>query len=367
VSPEAQPEDDTILAAVDALEVPAPAEPAGPASAVEETLGRLYVELLGLLAYQLPPLAPSPEVKQRLMAAVTGVDTQELPEEVLAEVRKETPAEGPPPPPAHASTGPRAARDAASPARDVVPPWPKVLQPTQPAEPAINMPWAAGAAGPAARRPAAGTRPAVTARTAKPPPQASPRRTVFGLGPQGLLAAAVVVLLAGANVFLLARVLEQRRTIAFLDQRLQVEGGLVLRRIATASSASRELEDLRRKLALVTSPDVVVAALEPAGTPPTQPAARGVVFVAVDHQHWYLSVAGLAPSPPGRSYQLWFLNDAGPQNAGVFRVAGERAVELASPQMPLGTREVKVTLEPESGSPRPSGPEILGSTQFRTL
>lgn len=68
---EASSEDLTILAAVESLELGIDA-PRGASGRDEtaETLTRLYTEVLGLVPFELEPVAPAPEVRQRLLAAI---------------------------------------------------------------------------------------------------------------------------------------------------------------------------------------------------------------------------------------------------------------------------------------------------------
>lgn len=71
-------EDLTIQEMLAALEAGAgsgsarPAGPAEPSSSADETLRREYLEALGLLALEAEAVAPRPEVKDRLMAAISG-------------------------------------------------------------------------------------------------------------------------------------------------------------------------------------------------------------------------------------------------------------------------------------------------------
>ncbi|HYX26906.1 MAG TPA: hypothetical protein VFC23_22335, partial [Thermoanaerobaculia bacterium] len=80
---ETHPEDLTILAAIEALERGSEAPPGAPRTAAEtgeaaeaeQTLARLYTEVLGLIPYELEPVAP--EARARLLAAVQGEKTAE--------------------------------------------------------------------------------------------------------------------------------------------------------------------------------------------------------------------------------------------------------------------------------------------------
>src|SRR4030095_2325711 len=111
----------------------------------------------------------------------------------------------------------------------------------------------------------------------------------------------------------------------------------------------------------VTSPAVLVSPMRPSGEAPLQPGARGVLFVAADHQHWVLSLEGLQPPEAGKTYKLWFVADQGTVSAGSFTARPGEPVELSSKTMPAGTRESLVTLETDPNAPAPTGPEVLRS------
>lgn len=133
-------------------------------------------------------------------------------------------------------------------------------------------------------------------------------------------------------------------------------------RIEAASAAEREATQARlaayeRQRDFVTSRAALVFDLRPTAGG-SQPTARGRLWVAADHQHWQLDVAGLAPAPAGREYQLWFLVDGVPTSGGTFAVEAGRGV-LASAQMPAGTTGAVVTLERTGGVATPTTPRLL--------
>jgi hypothetical protein len=173
------------------------------------------------------------------------------------------------------------------------------------------------------------------------------------------LAAAVALALLGLSFWLYTQVGEQRATIASLQQELSRERS----RADGAVSQARQLEatslEMREKFSLVTSPAVLVSPLRPMGQPPLQPGARGVLFVASDHQHWYMALQGLQPVQAGKTYKLWFVATAGTVDAGSFSAQPGAPVELSSQHMPAGTKGVLVTLENDPQATAPTGPEIL--------
>ncbi len=173
-------------------------------------------------------------------------------------------------------------------------------------------------------------------------------------GPRWLLplAAALTAVALGVAGLLWTRAGGQGEQLAALEA---VVGVL---RERTAGLAGRERE-ARAQLALVGSPGVSVCPLRRRAASPLGGEPFGVLYVAADHQHWYLAVHGLVPCPEGRVYQVWFVAPAGPVSAGTFSPESGAVVELSSPTMPEGTRAVRITLEPEGGVAVPSGPEIL--------
>ena len=297
---ETSSEDLTLLAAVEALErgTGSPAPRPGQ-SAETETLSRLYTEVLGLLPFELDPVAPSPEVRTRLMALVHGDETQPAAE------------------PAPAAVPPRPSPETRA---------PRPMSPGRPVAALVRRP---------SRWPLA-------------------------------LAAALALTAIGLSGWLYLQGLQlgqQRQTIAQLRQEVAAERARTEKALAEArdlqGASKGDLADLREKFALVTSRGVAVAPMRPMGRPPRQPQARGILFVAANHQHWYMSLEGLRPAEPGQTYKLWFLADQGPVDAGSFTARPGEPIELSSKHMPAGTRGAMVTLEQDPQAPRPGGLEIL--------
>jgi hypothetical protein len=297
-------EDRTILAAVEALEgtappAGAPAAPGQEQTAETETLARLYTEVLGLIPFELDPIAPSPQGRERLLAMVQGAESR--------------PAAEPAPAPAPS----RGSRET---------PLPRLIPPGRPA---VAM----------ARRPS-----------------------------RWPLAIAAVLALAafGLSGWLYQQLSRERATAASLGRDLESERARVAAALAEAQdlrSASgkdlTDLRDLKEKFNLVTSRAALVAAMRPMGRPPLQPGAHGILFVAANHQHWYMSVAGLQPLEPGQTYKLWFVADQGPVDAGSFVARPGEPIELTSKQMPAGTKGALITLEQDPSVAKPTGPGIL--------
>ena len=241
------------------------------------------------------------------------------------------------------------------------------VEPVEPA-PEIKARLLAVAGGSAtATQPARPTAP----RTAPigPAPAAEPSRVV-PLRPSGVdarpaarrrwalpLAASLAAVLAAFSGYQAVQLAGQRATIDQLSLRLED----LETRTATVAELRSQLADARERMALITGRGVEICALRPMAAESRQANSRGVLYVASDHQHWYLTIEDLMPCGRDRSYQLWFIPAGGePISAGVFDVGeGSVRVELSSNTMPATTREITVTLEPAGGSPEPTGPAVL--------
>jgi hypothetical protein len=287
-------EDLTILAAIETLERGAdPSVAEGPrGDETVETLARLYTEVLGLIPCGLDPVAPSPGARERLLAAIGAA-----PPDTRAPEPRPVPVAAPAPAPA-----PVAMTESLRPAPRVAP-------------------------GPIPRR-----------------------HSRWPLG----LAAVLALAFAGLSGWLWITRQEQRAEIARLRQELAMHQQLAAQAGQEGQQARTEMEKMRDRFALVTSPAVDVRPLRPVGD---QADARGLLFVAPDHQHWYLALEGLEPPAEGGVYKLWWVTEQGPVDAGSLQ-NGEK-VEMGSDQMPAGIREVMITLEPDGSSARPQGRPVL--------
>lgn len=312
---EVSSEDRTILAALESLERGS-GEPLVPDEPNEtaEMLARLYTEVLGLLPAGLEPEAPRPEARARLLAAVNG---EPAPAAVPQPVEQETQEIDPQPAPA-----PR--------------PEP-VARPVAPRDVSREV------------------------QVPPPPPSgrvamvAAPRRTGRASWPLAL-AASLALVLGGLSGWLLQQRAAQEVTIETLRAELEGERRKADQALAEANQVKQGMERMRTNFALVTAPAVTVSPLHPKGEPSR---ARGMLFVAPDHQHWYMAVHDLPPAAPGRDYQLWWVADGGTFSGGTFDTRPGETMELSSETMPENTRDVMITLEAEGGAQAPTGPEVL--------
>jgi HAMP domain-containing protein len=289
-----------------------PGQPAPPGDGAEaETLTRLYHEVLGLMPFALAPSAPPPEVKRRLLARLAEPDL--------------------------------AGRESAAAAA------PAVSQ-AAPVTPEAGEPAAAPAPG-SAQAPQDRFAPASRSRSASVSGRSGAPRWLSAL------AAALILALLGACGWLLGDLRERRDAIV----RLAAQRDAALRHAgeveARLGRLTTQVSSMRDSFSVMTSPAVEVCNLRAAT--PEQADARGMLFVAADHQHWAMSLRGLRPPAGGKVYQLWFVAGQGPVSGGTFAVRPGAPVELGSDRMPAGTKAVRITLESSPGSPAPSGPDVL--------
>ena len=180
------------------------------------------------------------------------------------------------------------------------------------------------------------------------------------------LAASLIIAFLGVSVWQqFSRLEEQQSTIDRLASQLS-ETNIESTQLA---EYEEQLQSMQEQLALVTSKGVEVCTLQPKYVGAVETNARGTLFVASDHQHWYLRIDDLEPCPLGRSYQLWFVTEDGTAvDGGILQIEHGVELEVTADTMPQGTVEVSVTLEPAGGSAEPSGPLVLhGDEVMRIL
>src|SRR6185503_15871413 len=236
------------------------------------------------------------------------------------------------------------------------------------------------AIGPGARPGAEGARPgaARTAAASGPAPAARRGAALVPLRPPvrsyrwALPLAAIFALAAlGVGFHDWRRGQELARTREQLAAAQQERQQLATRLQAAANAPpspelAAQTRELETHLAMLTSPTTLVCALRPSPGARARQAA-GVLYVADDHQHWYLRARKLPPPGEGRVYRLWFMIGDKPVPAGTFELVGDEAV-MSSPTMPTGTTAALITVEPSSGAiERPQGPAVLYGRNMKPL
>jgi anti-sigma-K factor RskA len=94
------------------------------------------------------------------------------------------------------------------------------------------------------------------------------------------------------------------------------------------------------------------------------PAAPGAVARAVWNpgtREAVLLVAGLPAAPPGRVYEAWVIASGAPVPAGTFQVdaSGKAVLRLPAVDETSRVKTFAVTIEPDGGTPAPTGAMVL--------
>ncbi len=91
------------------------------------------------------------------------------------------------------------------------------------------------------------------------------------------------------------------------------------------------------------------------------PDAGGILIFQPDTSIALLHLDHLPPLPEGKAYQVWLIRNGHRDSGAVFRVRGEKEITvLIRAPRPLGEYEaIGITVEPEGGSPRPTGPRVI--------
>jgi hypothetical protein len=313
----------------------APVDPP-PADEAAEVLRRLYVEGLGLLAYDLLPSQPQPGTRANLLSHLIGDETQEVSPLMMGT--------------AHGALAPLAPMAALAPAAPGPPPA------------------TAGATPASAKTALTGVEPGRLADARRSPEPAEPlaaqpregqaRQTMRRSRWPTALATLFALAAAALGVWvamLLSEVAYRDTQIKGLDSRLSE----VDRLAGELADAKAELELLEQRHAFATAPATAVYVLRPPAAGSQQPLARGHLFLAPDRRRWQLEVQGLKPEPEAQDYQLWFIVDGLPLSGGVFDAKLGKSALLADSAIPAATTAIAVTLERKGGTASPTSPILL--------
>ena len=92
------------------------------------------------------------------------------------------------------------------------------------------------------------------------------------------------------------------------------------------------------------------------------PAADGVIVISGDGERGTLVVDNMPPLQQGQQYQLWLINGEQRTDGGVFSVdrSGYGSLWVSAPKPLVSYPSFGVTIEPQGGSPGPTGQKVLG-------
>ena len=180
-----------------------------------------------------------------------------------------------------------------------------------------------------------------------------PRTTRRSTLPWWIAAAASIaaVFLGAQWLSVSSELSEMRAELASTRDRLTIAESL-------RASAERTATENTSRLAVLTAADSITIPL--AGQPPSPNATgrvvwsptRGVIF----------SAANLPPLPAGRVYQLWAVTAPAPVGLMLVTPAAGQADQVAAVAPAVAPTAFALTIEPEGGSPGPTGAMyLLGS------
>ncbi len=145
-------------------------------------------------------------------------------------------------------------------------------------------------------------------------------------------------------------------------ERLRAERDHLERQVAALDRelglARAESQRMAATLAILSTPGAQSFRL--AGLGPT-PDAVGQTFVDPGQGRAVFWGFHLPPPEPGKTYQLWWIGNAGAVSAGIFNVdaRGQGRVEVERVERPKEIQLWAVTVEPAGGAPQPTGAMVL--------
>ncbi len=166
-------------------------------------------------------------------------------------------------------------------------------------------------------------------------------------------AAAVIFMICSLALFFYNRNLEED---------LQSQASLVAQQQATIQTLTGEVERKEELLSILEAREVDLVLMEGLEVNPN---GYGKVVWDKENGQALLQVANMPSVPLSKEYQLWFVVDNRPISAGVFAVndpAEDTFFKIEQFRQSASAGAFAITLEPEGGSPQPTGDMyLLGS------
>ena len=124
------------------------------------------------------------------------------------------------------------------------------------------------------------------------------------------------------------------------------------------AAQSNSLQQINAKLPQVTNSTVVTISLS--GTT-ARPDARGQLIADPNSHSAVLVIAGLGQLEAGKTYQVWLIDGGGPKSAGLLTVDanGQGLLVLSSKLTIAEFKALGISIEPDGGSPQPTGEIVV--------
>lgn len=162
-------------------------------------------------------------------------------------------------------------------------------------------------------------------------------RNIFLSQRAAVVGAAVILLLAVVNITMLVNTQKMMQDYQALNQ---------------------QFEASQTALALLAYPESQISVIDDASY-------YGTLVYDPQGQVAVLNIWGLAPLPEGQDYQVWLIEpDQTRISGGVFQVGDAQAYTTFIIQSPTpigGFTGIGITIEPDGGSPGPTGPRVFGT------
>ena len=154
------------------------------------------------------------------------------------------------------------------------------------------------------------------------------------------LAATLAFALGLALMYMTAQNVGQKRHAALLERQIQQQAAV------------------QEMMADPSAHTVTLAGL------PAAPRAGGRVVWSAQKKRALLMASGLAPAPAGKVYEVWVIAGAAPVPSGLFHVdpTGRATVDLPWLAETESVKTFAVTVEPEGGTPAPTGAMVLAGS-----
>jgi anti-sigma-K factor RskA len=126
----------------------------------------------------------------------------------------------------------------------------------------------------------------------------------------------------------------------------------------TLADQSSSIEQINAALPQLTASQLMTVSLS--GTD-VQPQAKGQLIADPDSQSAVLVITNLPPLQAGRTYQVWLIDGDSPQSAGLLHVdeTGQGLLVVTSKENIGSFDALGISIEPEQGSPKPSGEIVV--------
>jgi anti-sigma-K factor RskA len=128
----------------------------------------------------------------------------------------------------------------------------------------------------------------------------------------------------------------------------------------TLAAQSDSLEQIIANLPKAPPSNVITVSLK--GTD-IQPGAHGQLIADPNEQSAVLVISGLPKLAANRTYQVWLISGGGPVSAGLLSIDenGQGVVIVSSNESIGSFNSLAISIEPEGGSPQPTGDIVASS------